>query len=88
MNDLLDLLTDFVKQFLAEETAYYVVVANVIRQVVYLLAFVLLLPLIFIASGFLFHSVEEEIEVVGLKKEFEKFGKRSRVQETQYDYED
>ncbi len=88
MNDLLDLLTDFVKQFLAQETAYYVVAANVIRQVVYLLAFVLLLPLVFIAIGFLFHSVEEEIEVVGLKKEFEKFGKRSRVQETQYDYED
>jgi uncharacterized membrane protein SpoIIM required for sporulation len=88
MSDLLDIITNFVKQFLVEETAYYVVVSNVIRQIVYLLAFIFLIPLVMIATGFLFHSSQEEVDAVGLRKEFDKFGKRSRTQETQYDYED
>ena len=88
MSDVLDIITNFVKQFLVEETSYYVVVANVIRQIIYLLAFIFLLPLVLIATGFLFYGAQEEVDAVGLKKEFERFGKRSRVQETQYDYED
>ena len=88
MSDILDIITNFVKQFLVEETSYYVVVANVIRQIIYLLAFIFLLPLVLIATGFLFYGAQEEVDAVGLKKEFERFGKRSRVQETQYDYED
>jgi len=88
MSDLLDLITGFVKQFLVEETSYYIVVANVIRQVVYVLAFIFLIPLVLIATGFLFHSSQEEVDAVGLRKDFENFGKRSRIQETQYDYEE
>lgn len=88
MSDVLDIITNFVKQFLVEETSYYIVIANIIRQIVYLLAFIFLLPLVLIATGFLFYGAQEEVDAVGLKKEFERFGKRSRVQETQYDYED
>jgi thiosulfate reductase cytochrome b subunit len=86
--DLLDLLTEFVQQFLATETSYYMVVSNSIRQLVYLTALIVLLPLLMIATAFMFYSAREELEALGLKQELEKFGKRNRLQETTHDYED
>jgi uncharacterized membrane protein SpoIIM required for sporulation len=86
--DLLDLFTEFVQQFLASETSYYMVVSNSIRQIVYLTALIVLLPLLMIATAFIFYSAREELEALGLKKELEKFGKRNRLQETTHDYED
>lgn len=86
--DILDIITDFLKQFLAPETPYYLVVANVFRQVVYIAAFLLMIPLIVIATSFIFFSAREEIDADGLKKDLERFGKRSRTQETTFDYEE
>lgn len=88
MNDLLDLTCNFIKQFLLEETQYFGVISNVFRQLVYVLALLFILPLLFISSGFLFYSTREETEVIGLKKNFENFGKQLKTQETNFDYED
>jgi uncharacterized membrane protein SpoIIM required for sporulation len=85
--DLLDIVVDFFNDFLAPETGYYLIITNGIRQAVYLTALIFMLPLIIISTGFIFYSSREEIDAVGLKRELTLFGKRSRTQETSYDYE-
>ncbi|MDX1651439.1 MAG: stage II sporulation protein M [Brumimicrobium sp.] len=85
--DILDWFTDFVQGVLVDHTSYSMEIINLIRQLVYVLFFLLVLPLFFIASGFVYFTARELIEAKGLKKEFMLFGKRSKTQETYYDYE-
>lgn len=87
VNDLLDMLVGFVKRFAREFTEDHVVVGNVVRQVVYLAFFLGIVPLIAIAAGFGYYSENERSEAVGLRKQFEKFGKRNRFQEKPADFE-
>ncbi|RYM34095.1 stage II sporulation protein M [Brumimicrobium glaciale] len=87
MGDLLDWFTDFLLPIFAEISSDPIVWVNVIRQIVYVLFMILLLPLFFIAFTLLFYSAKEENEALGLKSEFQKFGKRSRIKETIVDFE-
>ena len=88
MGDLLDWFCDFLQPILMEYTAYHTEIINLLRQVVYLSFFLLVLPLFFIASGFIYFSSKEEINATGLYLAFEKFGKRSRTQETNADFDE
>jgi hypothetical protein len=73
--DLLDLFTGFIERILREETASYVMITNVIRQVVYLVYIILITPLLVYGYSLVYHSAKEKEESVGLKKAFKNFGK-------------
>jgi uncharacterized membrane protein SpoIIM required for sporulation len=86
-NDLLDLVSDFTKrigQVLGLDFMYW---SNLVRQLVYLLFFVAVFPLWIISIAFLAYNEHEKTTAAGLKKSFEQFGKRSRYQENEVDYE-
>lgn len=85
--DLLDLLADFIKNISRYYMADFMVPSNIARQIVYLLFLIFILPLFIIMMGFMYHSIHEKYEAVGLKKQFENFGKRKRYQETAVDFE-
>lgn len=87
MPDLLDWLSGFLLPVFSEFTQDPVVWVNVIRQVVYILFLVFLLPLFFISFGLLFYSAKEEKEAIGIAREVEQFGKRSKTIETSSDFE-
>lgn len=88
IRDLLDMLADFVKRVAQVYTTDYMFWANVVRQVVYVLFLFALLPLIGITAAFGYYTEKERNEANGLKKAFEAFGKRSKTQEMEADYED
>lgn len=85
--DLLDMFADFVKNISRYYIADFLVPANLVRQVVYVLFIIFVFPLFIIMMGFMYHSVHEKYEALGLKKQFENFGKRKRYQETAIDFE-
>lgn len=81
MRDLLDMVTDFINRaaiFFTEDYMYY---SNSFRQLVYLLFVFFMLPLFALILAFSCFSAMEREEAVGLRKEFESFGKRKRNQE-------
>lgn len=85
MRDLLDMLADFVKRIAMVFTDDYMFYANITRQIIYGLFILLILPLLVISTGFMYYNVIERLEAKGLRKEFEKFGKRKRNQESNID---
>lgn len=85
--DLLDMLADFTKRIAQNFTEFPVVWSNILRQMVYLLFFFFTLPLLIVPTAFSYFSELEKTEVPGLRKQFEKFGKRNRFQETDVDFE-
>lgn len=85
VSDVLDGLSSFVKRIASIYTDEPMFYANVTRQLVYLLFAILLFPLFAISMAMIFYSEKEEREVVSLKAAFKKFGKRSRLQETNID---
>jgi len=87
MRDLLDMLADFVKRIAMIYTDDYMVWANFFRQFVYIIFILGLLPLLIITMGFGYFSEREKTEVMGLRNQFEKFGKRSNTQESKVDFE-
>ena len=87
MSDLLDLGADFVKRIAQMFTDDYMIWANALRQLVYVIVLLTLLPLVIIVMSFGYHSELEKTEANGLKEAFKKFGKRSRSQETEVDFE-
>ncbi len=87
MPDLLDMLADFVKNVAEAMGGDRIFWANTVRQVVYLLFMILVLPLWFISIGFLAFNEYEKETANGLKKAFQKFGKRSRYKENEVDFE-
>ena len=87
MRDLLDVLADFVGNLTATfdfDSMYW---SNFTRQLIYLFFLLFVLPLIFIPMIFVAFSEYEKFAAVGLKTDFEKFGKRKRNQETMLDFE-
>tara|TARA_B100000508_G_scaffold141096_1_gene146873 strand:- start:107761 stop:109686 length:1926 start_codon:yes stop_codon:yes gene_type:complete len=88
MNDLLDWFCNFLQPILLEYTSYHTEIVNLFRQLIYLLFFLLIIPLFFIVSGFIFYTAREEVNATGLYKAFEKFGKRSKTQETKADFDE
>lgn len=87
MSDLLDLVAEFVKRIAITLDADYIFWGNVTRQVVYVLFIIMFLPLVIIMTSFGYYSERERAEATGLKKEFKKFGKRSRTKESSVDFE-
>lgn len=85
--DLLDMLTDFIKRVAQIYTDDYIFPANVVRQLFYLTLVFLMIPLVAVITGFSFFSEQEKQEATGLRNASEKFGKRSRVKETDADFE-
>lgn len=87
MRDLLDMLADFTQRIAVNYSDIPVFWSNILRQLVYLVFFLCFLPLFIIPSFFIYFSELEKTEALGLKKQFEKFGKRSRIKETEIDFE-
>ncbi len=87
MRDFLDMMADFVKRVAIIYTDDYMIWSNVFRQIFYLIFIFALLPLLVLTTLFGFYSIREEQEAIGLRKEFEKFGKRSNVNETPVDFD-
>lgn len=81
VGDLLDMMTDFINRtaiFFTEDYMYY---SNSFRQLVYLFFVLFTLPLFALMIGLSYFNSAEKEEAIGLKKEFESFGKRKRNQE-------
>ena len=87
IRDFLDMLVDFVERIAMLSTDDYMVYGNIARQVVYLIVILFLIPLVFFTMALGFFSERERAEATGLRKQFEFFGKRSRTQETEADFE-
>lgn len=85
--DLLDMAADFIKRIAQIYTNDYMVWANAFRQFVYVLFMLGILPLMIIVFALAYYSELEKTEVKGLRRAFEKFGKRSRSRETEVDFE-
>ena len=86
-SDLLDLLTDFVKNLCDTFNWNKWFVSNYVRQIVYVLFLLAVFPLWIISIHFLAYNEHEKESAEGLKRDFKKFGKRSRVKEHEMDYE-
>lgn len=87
VRDLLDIITGFIKRVAQIYTDDFIFPANMVRQLFYLAYIFFLLPLLVIITGLGFYTVREVEEATGLRKAFESFGKRSRVKETEADFE-
>ena len=87
MRDLLDMTADFVKRIAQIYTDDYMIWANMLRQFVYILCMLAILPLMIITMSFGFYTEREKSEATGLRKLFELFGKRSNTKESDSDYE-
>ena len=87
VRDFLDMGADFVKRIAVIYTNDYMLWSNVFRQIFYVIFILGLLPLLVLTTLFSFYSEREENEVIGLKEQFKKFGKRSNVKETPVDFE-
>ena len=61
--------------------------ANVMRQIVYVIFMLFILPLLIITMAFGYYSELEKTEANGLKNAFKNFGKRSRIKETPVDFD-
>lgn len=87
IRDVLDMVADFTKRVAQVFTDDYMIWANGVRQLVYLVFVLAILPLVALTMALGYYSSAEKLEVKGLRKQFDLFGKRSRTQETKADYE-
>lgn len=87
IRDLLDMLSDFVKNVCETFGWNRWFWSNYTRQIVYILFILLVFPLWLISTHFLAYNEHEKETATGLRIAFKKFGKRSRVQENELDYE-
>lgn len=85
--DLLDRLASFVKNVSRYYMDDFLVPASITRQIVYLLFLLFMLPFFGIIMGFIFFDQQEKETAMGLRKQFENFGKRKRNQESDIDFE-
>jgi hypothetical protein len=81
--DLLDLISGFIEKITATYGLNGIFWGNVSRQIVYVLALILIVPLYSILSCFLFININEVRTAKTLKKDFQNFGKRDRLKETE-----
>lgn len=87
VSDALDMLVGLVKRVSREFTDDYIVVGNIVRQVVYAAFLLGILPLLAIIAGFSYYTELDKSEAKSLKENFKKFGKRNRYQEKSVDFE-
>ncbi len=87
MPDLLDMLADFTKDVAEALGGDRMFWANVVRQIVYVLFLLLVLPIWIISMTFIGYNEYEKETATGLRNAFLKFGKRNRYQENETDFE-
>lgn len=87
MRDLLDIAAGFVKRIAQIYTDDYIIWANILRQFVYIVFLLIVLPLLIISMSFSYYSELEKTEAKGLWEALKKFGKRSRSQEKNSDFD-
>jgi uncharacterized membrane protein SpoIIM required for sporulation len=87
MDDLLDKLADFVKNVSRYYVSDFLVPANIVRQLFYVIFILFALPFFVIMMGFQYYTCQEQNLAIGLKKQFSNFGKRKRYQETSLDFD-
>ena len=87
MSDALDVVANFIKRVAQLFTGDYMVWSNAFRQLVYVAVLLGVIPLVVITMAFGYFSGREKVEATGLRKQFEKFGKRSRIKETPVDFD-
>lgn len=85
--DVLDMFGELFESILIPITEDYTIYLNGFYALVYLTFFVVLIPLAICAFAFHYYAVREEKESIGLYNELEKFGKRKRAIETDFDFE-
>jgi len=87
MRDLLDMLSDFVKDIAGTLNLDRLFWGNITRQFVYLFFITALFPLWIIGMIFIALNEQEKDTAGGLKESLKKFGKRSRFKENEIDFE-
>ncbi len=87
VRDLLDMLADFTKRVAQIYTDDYMIWSNALRQLFYVVFILAIIPMVVITMAFGFYSEREKTEAKGLRRQFEKFGKRSRSKETNADFD-
>jgi uncharacterized membrane protein SpoIIM required for sporulation len=87
IKDALDMFVGLVKRVSREFTDDYIVIGNIVRQIVYLAFLLGILPLIAITAAFSYYTELDKSEAKSLKENFKKFGKRNRYQEKSVDFE-
>lgn len=87
MRDLLDFAADFIKRIASIYTGEGIPWANLFRQVVYFTFILFVLPLFFMSMVLAYYGEKERHELTDLRRQFEKFGKGSRSQEKDSDFE-
>lgn len=87
IKDALDMFVGLVKRVSREFTDDYIVIGNIVRQLVYVAFLLGILPLIAITAGFSYFTELDKSEAKSLKENFKKFGKRNRYQEKSVDFE-
>ena len=83
--DILDLICDFLEKIINNYGQNGLFWTNVLRQIVYIVAIILIIPLYTIQSLLLFTNMQEIKQAKGLWKEYEKFGNRDRFKETSFE---
>lgn len=86
INDILDLLVNFIERLLTHQTDFAVGITNILRQVVYILFLIFVLILFILSSVILYYSAHEEVYATGLWEKFKQFGERSRTKEVATDF--
>jgi putative flippase GtrA len=87
VRDLLDLLADTVKRVAMIYTDEHIYWSNIARQIVYLLFSFMVIIFMGIMMAVSYYSAREKEEAVTLKEAYKRFGKRSRLNESQVDFE-
>ncbi len=83
--DLLDMVAGFVKRIAMIYADDYMIWPNAFRQLVYIIFIIMVIPILVLMMSFGYYNELEKNEAKGLRKTFEKFGKRSRSKETDFD---
>jgi len=87
VRDLLDMLADTVKRVAMIYTDEHIFWSNIVRQIVYLLFSFMVIIFMGITMAVSYYSSREKEESVSLREAFKRFGKRSRLNESQADFE-
>lgn len=87
MRDLLDQAAEFIKRIANIYTGEGLPWANLFRQIIYFSFLLFIIPLFLLSMALTYYSEKERYELTDLRKQFELFGKRSRSQEKDSDFE-
>lgn len=85
--DFLDRFCGLIKEISREYTPNFILPTNIVRQFIYIIFLLFILPLFTTAMGFSYMNIHEKLSSNGLRQKFQEFGKRKKFQESEYDFE-